>query len=76
MYYLIRRGWVVVAFFLSIFLGDYLASNLGLGELGYGIGCVSGIVIWLVGLTILSSIMGPEKAEREYTKALKEVQTN
>ncbi|MGB9299961.1 MAG: hypothetical protein WCD51_05135, partial [Anaerolineae bacterium] len=55
MYYFLLRIWMFVAFAISIGIGTFLVGGLGfLDDFGYPAGCVLGIVIWAIGVSLLS----------------------
>lgn len=40
-------GWRFAAFWGSLILGYFLAESVGLGDVGYFAGCITGIILWL-----------------------------
>ena len=71
MYFLFRRIWGIVAFFISLGIGSFFIDSLGMSnDAGYTLGCILGVVIWAVGGTLVSRTIGPEKDERKYIEAL------
>ena len=60
-------------FFVSIGIGYFLSTDIGLGDdIGYAAGCIVGIILWAIGISLLSNVIGPKKAESEYERGIKE----
>jgi hypothetical protein len=48
----------IAFFFISLVIGDFFATSLGIGDnLGYTLGCIIGVVGWFVVISILKSII-------------------
>jgi len=54
--YLVSRGLGVLFFFISLAIGYYFATSLGMGnDVGYTLGCILGALAWVVVVSLARS---------------------
>ena len=60
MYYILVRVWTVVAFFVSLLMGYLLVDRLA--EMSLFLGCGGGLLLWMVGILLLSAALRPKRS--------------